>query len=88
MERGCQLAELRTALLAAQSVVAQARNVSPRICGAAGVLDERVKAYDAAMARLPPGLNGLENVEASVPAAAMPPASLAADEIERMRDDV
>ena len=34
-------------LLAARAVVAQARNVSPRICGAAGVLDETVKAYDA-----------------------------------------
>ena len=34
-------------LLAAREVVAQARNVSPRICGAAGVLDEKVKAYDA-----------------------------------------
>lgn len=30
----------------ARDVIAQARNVSPRICGAAGVLDERVKAYD------------------------------------------
>jgi len=56
--RGCQLAELRTALLAAQAVVAQARNVSPRICGAAQVLDERVRAYDAQMSYLPQALNG------------------------------
>ena len=34
-------------LLAARAVVAQARNVSPRICGAAGILNETVKAYDA-----------------------------------------
>ena len=51
--RGCQLAELRTALKAAQAVVAQARNVSPRICGAAMVLDETVKAYDAVVVSLP-----------------------------------
>ena len=34
-------------LIASRAVVAQARNVSPRICGAAGVLDETVKAYGA-----------------------------------------
>lgn len=62
--RGCQIAQLRTALSAAQAVVAQARNVSPRICGAAGVLDERVKAYDAAMARLPRELSGVPTVGA------------------------
>jgi hypothetical protein len=38
-----------TELAAARAVVAQARNISPRICGAAGVLDEKVKAYDSAL---------------------------------------
>lgn len=42
-----RIATLERELLAARAVVAQARNVSPRICGAAGVLDETVKAYDA-----------------------------------------
>jgi hypothetical protein len=51
--RGCQLAQLRAALQAAFAVVEQARNVSPRICGAAIVLDERVKAYEQVMSRLP-----------------------------------
>ena len=42
-----RIATLERELLAARAVVAQSRNVSPRICGAAGVLDETVKAYDA-----------------------------------------
>ena len=42
-----RIATLERELVAARDVVAQARNVSPRICGAAGVLDETVKAYDA-----------------------------------------
>jgi hypothetical protein len=53
VERGCQLAELRTAFALAIAVVDQARNVSPRICGAAGVLDAKVKAFDDGMSRLP-----------------------------------
>ena len=40
------LRDIIVELQSARTVVAQARNVSPRICGAAGVLDERVKAYD------------------------------------------
>lgn len=39
--------------LAALDVVAQARNVSPRICGAAGVLAEKVKAYDTVVVQAP-----------------------------------
>lgn len=49
---------LREALTAAQEVVAQARNVSPRICGAAMVLEEKVKAYDAVLGRMPQGALG------------------------------
>ena len=39
---------------AALAVVAQARNVSPRHCGATQVLDEKVKAYDKVVADASP----------------------------------
>jgi len=38
---------------AAAGVIAQARNVSPRICGAAQVLAEKVEAYDRAIGTVP-----------------------------------
>ncbi len=44
---------------AALAVVAQARNVSPRHCGATQVLDEKVKAYDKVVAQDPQPLRPL-----------------------------
>jgi hypothetical protein len=43
-----EVVRLRLAL----PVIDQARNVSPRICGAAGVLDKKLKEYDRALAAL------------------------------------